>query len=168
MLELLKRHDYIDDFIFFGSFVKSRSRPSDIDLAILSRSKASLGLKEEIRKLIENVDVEMVSDFYSPLWPVLMREGYSVNKGEFLFKLYNLQPVVLYSYSLKRLDSVQKVQFSRGVKSIVKETKGKFITRSVVLVPMDKKFIFEELLATWNIEFDSESFELFPFLRKGF
>lgn len=166
LLRLLDDHKGVDDFIFFGSFVKSKASPGDIDLAVLSKKRLAVELKDVIRELIPGVDIELVPDIYSPLFPILMREGFSIRRDCFLFELYNLRPVVLYSYSLKSLDAVKKVQFSRGVKRLVEDVGAEYISRSVVLVPMDKKELFEELLATWNIQYESRSYELFPLLRK--
>ena len=75
--------------------------------------------------------------------------------------------MVLYKYSLKKLKPVQKVQFTRGIKSTLKDTKGKILSRAVVLVPLNKKIEFDEFLLTWNLFYETQSYELFPILRKG-
>lgn len=115
----------------------------------------------------KNADIEIVDSIYSQLWVVLIREGFSVRKNKFLFEIYRLEPVVLYKYSLKKLKPVQKVQFTRGIKIILKDTKGKFLSRTVVLVPLSKKIEFDEFLSTWNLFYETQSYELFPILRKG-
>ena len=44
----------------------------------------------------------------------------------------------LYKYPLKKLTNVQKVQFEKGIKMILKK-EGNFLTRSVVLIHLNLK-----------------------------
>lgn len=164
---LLNKHKTIEDIIVFGSVVKGSSDPKDLDIALLTKDETSIvKIKEEIKKISKDADTEIVNSIYNPLWIVLIREGFSIRQNEFLFEIYKLQPVVLYRYSLKKLNPVQKVQFTRGIKSILKDTKAKILSRSVVLVPIHKKVEFDEFLSTWNLTYETQSFELFPILRK--
>lgn len=166
--KLLKKYKTIDDIIVFGSLVKGSSEPKDIDIALLLKKEDDVvKIKEEIRAKIKNADIEIINSIYNPLWIVLIREGFSVSKNKFLFEIYKLEPVILYKYSLKKLDAVKKVQFSRGVKRILKDTKARILSRSIVLVPINKKVEFDEFLSTWNLTYETQSYELFPILRKG-
>ena len=166
--KLLNNYKTIDDIIIFGSIVKGSSEPKDIDLALLLKNKDELEkIKDDIREISENIDLEIIDSIYSILWVVLIREGFSVRKNKFLFEMYKLQPVVLYKYSLKKLDAVKKVQFTRGFKKILEDTKAKILSRSIVLVPLNKKIEFDEFLSTWNLTYETQSFELFPILRKS-
>ena len=156
------------DIILFGSFVKGGS-PNDIDVALLLRSKIDTALiKREIKKIFQKeVDIQSVylDSIYSPIWISLIKEGFSVNKSKFLYELYKIKPKVLFKYSLGKLNNVQKVQFSRGIKKVLGD-KGIILTRSVVLVPMPLQNEFTEFLKTWNIFYESKEYELLPTLRK--
>ena len=158
----------IIDFIIFGSFVKG-GQANDIDIAILVKdSKEILEVKEKIRAIskkkvdIQIVDIETV---HSPLWLTLIKEGYSIKREKFLSEIYRIKPIALYRYSLKKLNNVQKVQFSRGMKKVLGK-EGVVLTRSVILVPLNLKNKVKELLETWDIYYDSRDFELLPLLRK--
>ena len=152
----------------FGSFVKGKLEPKDIDIALLMKSQADITrIKDGIKSILMNADIEIIDSIYSPLWAVLIREGFSVRKNKFLFEIYGLEPVVLYKYSLKKLNPTQKVQFTRGIKKMLKDTRGKILSRTVVLVPLSKKIEFDEFLSTWNLFYETQSYELFPILRKG-
>lgn len=156
------------DIILFGSFVKGGS-PNDIDIALLLRNKIDTALiKKEIKKIFQKeVDIQSVylDSIYSSIWLSLIKEGFSVNKNKFLYELYKIEPKVLFKYSLGKLNNVQKVQFSRGIKKVLGD-KGIILTRSVVLVPMALKNEFTEFLKTWNIFYESKEYELLPMLRK--
>jgi len=166
--ELLNKHKTIEDIIVFGSIVKGSSEPKDLDIGLMLKDESEIrNIKEDIRLISKEADIEIIDSIYNPLWVVLIREGFSVRKNKFLSELYKIEPVVLYKYSLVKLTPVQKVQFTRGLKSILKDTKAKILSRSIVLVPFDKKVEFDEFLSTWSLTYETQSYELFPILRKG-
>ena len=166
--KLLNKYKTIDDVIVFGSIVKGSSEPKDLDVALVLKKEEDIAkIKEDIRNISKNADIELINSIYNTLWVVLMREGFSVRQNKFLFEIYKLEPVVLYKYSLKKLNPVQKVQFTRGLKKILADTKARILSRSIVLAPINKKIEFDEFLSTWNLTYESQSFELFPMLRKG-
>ena len=49
---------------------------------------------------------------------------------------------------------------------ILKDTAGKILSRSIVLVPMKDKVKFDDFLSTWNLTYETQSYELFPIMRK--
>ena len=166
--ELLSNYKTIEDIIVFGSIVKGSSEPKDLDIGLMLKDESEIrNIKEDIRLISKEADIEIIDSIYNPLWVVLIREGFSVRKNKFLSELYKIEPVVLYKYSLVKLTPVQKVQFTRGLKSILKDTKAKILSRSIVLVPFDKKVEFDEFLSTWSLTYETQSYELFPILRKG-
>ena len=166
-LKKLLNKDLID-IIIFGSFVKG-GFPKDIDLALLLKDKIDITLiRKEIKKIFQmEIDIQLIylDSIYSPIWLTLIKEGFSVNKNKYFFELYKIKPMNLFKYSLKKLNNVQKVQFSRGIKKILGK-ESMILTRSVVLVPINKKNEFTDFLKTWNIYYESKEYELLPTLRK--
>lgn len=158
----------IFDIILFGSFVKGGS-PGDIDIAVIIKEKKEISIiKNQITTIIkEKSDIQFIdiSSIHSSIWLTLIKEGFSVSKNKYLFEIYNTQPVVLYKYSLTRLTNVQKVQFERGIKKILGK-ESKFLTRSVILIPIILKNEMMEFLKTWDIYYESQEYELLPILRK--
>ena len=165
--ELLSNYKTIEDIIVFGSIVKGSSEPKDLDIALMLKNESEVkNIKEDIRTISKDADIEIIGSIYNPLWIVLMREGFSARKNKFLFEIYKIEPMVLYKYSLKKLNPVQKVQFTRGFKEVLKGTRAKILSRSIVLVPIDRKAEFDEFLNTWNLTYETQNYELFPLLRK--
>ncbi len=158
------------DIILFGSFVKGGT-PKDVDVALLVKEKEKIdaqALRKKIEEIISsNLDMQIldITSVHSPLWLTLIKEGFSVQKNDFLSALYNLKPVVLYKYSLQKLTNVQKVQFERGIKNVLGK-EGKVLTRAVVLIPLQLKNQMMEFLKTWDIYYESQEYELVPLLRK--
>lgn len=159
-------NDDLIDIIIFGSFVKE-GNANDIDAALIMK-KRSNSAKSEVKKILgKNTDIQIIDldSIYMPIWLTLIKEGFSIKKGKFLFELYNIKPSVLYKYSLKKLNNVQKVQFERGIKKVLGK-KGVFLTRSVVLIPLKIKNEMIEFLKNWDIYYESQEYELLPILRK--
>ena len=166
----MAKYDALEDIFIFGSIVKGKGKPEDVDIALCLRAKAPKDLiyaiKTEIRAAIgKEADINVL-DVYSTLWLVLIREGFSVRKNRFLHEIYKIRPVVLYKYSLKKLNPTQKVQFTRGLDAVIKLAEGNKLTRSVVLIPLKNKIKFDEFLNSWNMLYETRDFELMPVLRK--
>ena len=166
-LKRLLNKDIID-IIIFGSFAKS-GNSNDVDLALVAKGKIDRNaLKKKIRLIIkEKVDLQVISldSIYSSLWLTLIKEGFSISKNKYLSDIYKVEPKVLYKYSLKKLTNVQKVQFERGIKNVLQD-KGTYLTRSVILVPLNIKNEVVDFLKTWNIYYESQEYELLPVMRK--
>jgi len=161
-------NEQVIDIILFGSLVKGGS-PKDIDIALILKETTNLlVIKKKIKEIIKKeTDIQIISieSIHTPLWLTLIKEGFSIKKEKYLHELYHLQPKVLYKYSLQKLTAVQKVQFERGIKMILK-TQGTFLTRSVVLIPLSLKNRMIEFLKSWNIYYECQEYELLPLQRK--
>lgn len=159
----------ISDIIIFGSFVKG-GFARDIDIAIIIKKKEIniSYLKQEIRKILnKEADIHIIDieSIYSSLWITLLKEGYSIKRDSYLYDIYKIKPIVLCKYSLVKLTNVQKVQFERGLKNMMKDN-GEYVTRSVVFVPIWMKNELEDFLKGWNIYYETKIYELLPIMRK--
>lgn len=167
--QLLPNYKLIEDIIIFGSLVREKTHPKDVDIALLvhERDEEQLEkIEKELRSLLEGFKIDItiltVKEVYSPLWLSIMKEGYSVSNEEFLPTLYGIKPEKLYKYSIKMLTPVQKVQFDRGMRKMIEDLSGIRLTRTVILIPFQKSKRFEEFLKTWKIEFETQRYELLP------
>ena len=169
-LKQLKKllNDEVTDIILFGSFVKG-GFAKDLDIAIIRKEEIDvINLKQEIRKIVhKDVDIQIlgIESIYSSLWLTLLKEGYSIKKDSYLHDIYKIKPIVACKYSLAKLTNVQKVQFERGLKNMMKGN-GEYITRSIVFVPIWMKNELEDFLKTWNIYYEAKIYELLPVMRK--
>ncbi|MEW6062924.1 MAG: nucleotidyltransferase domain-containing protein [Nanoarchaeota archaeon] len=171
---LLKKYDVLEDIIIFGSFVKEKIEPKDIDIALfVSKIDEKLieNIKNEIIPLIKNLKIDFtilsIKQIYSGVWLSLLKEGYSIGKENFLYKIYKIQPLIMYKYNLSSLTAIQKVQFSRGLNKILKDTTGIKLSRTIILIPISYSEMFEEFLKTWKIEYETKKYELLPELIKS-
>jgi predicted nucleotidyltransferase len=161
----------IIDFIIFGSSVKGKIKPNDLDIAILVREKIDqkeiLSIRKELQEHYKKTHIEQISieEYNSRLFLVLLREGYSVRHKKYLHDLYGVEPTSLFTYSLKTLNPSQKVMFHRGIKSI---SKIKRLSNTVVMVSAEQTANFQDFLKQWNIDIESKEYSLLPQLRGEF
>ena len=160
---LLKNKD-IFDIIIFGSVTKGKIDPGDIDIACILHTM-NKGIKPHITSSIPKADVQIltIEDMHKPIFPTLIKEGYSVKEGKYLHEIYGIQPVKLYTYSLKQLTNSNKVMFERGIKNIQGITR---LSNRVILVPIQKSAEFDEFLKRWDLDIEAKEYELLPLLRK--
>ncbi|MEK6864654.1 MAG: nucleotidyltransferase domain-containing protein [Nanoarchaeota archaeon] len=154
---ILKRYKQVADIIIFGSYVKGRKIPKDIDLAIMAKEK-NLDLPRQIKKDIpwENVHLEFIrtGELYSnPLFISLLNEGYSIKEGAFIRDILGLSPKRLYKYDLKHLEQTKKVMFATAVNKILKKTGGEKIGNGAVLIPLSNASYFEDFLEIWGMKY---------------
>ena len=158
----------VNDIILFGSFVKG-GFARDIDIAIIIKKEINISdLKQEVRNIInKDADIHIldIESIYSSLWITLLKEGYSIKRDSYLHDIYKIKPIVVCKYSLVKLTNVQKVQFERGLKNMMKNN-GEYVTRSVVFIPIWMKNEFEDFLKSWNIYYEAKIYELLPTMRK--
>jgi len=153
------------DIILFGSAVKGKSTPQDLDVALLA-TKRERRLTEDIKKIAENADIQWVTlaEYANPLWLTLIREGFSVKHERYLHELYNITPVTLFRYSLASLTPSQKVMFHRGLKQF---QSSKRLANNVILVTVEESERFTEFLRRWDLDIETKEYALMPLLRKA-
>lgn len=158
--KILKRYDLIEDIIIFGSFVKARTTPKDIDLAFIVKEKDTK-LVHEIKKelIVSKAHLEFIKsdDVYSSqLFLSLINEGFSVRKDSFLRHKLKIRPMRLYAYDLKHLNKSKKTLFGIALKKTLKKIKGEKISVGAVLVPISQTSYFEDFLEVWGMKYKTK------------
>jgi len=155
--KLLRTYKEIDDFIIFGSAVKDKLEPRDIDVAIITEHKKTGPIGEIGLKLDKfgKIDIEILNpkEIYTlkhDLYYKVMFSGFSIKENQFLSKLGGIKPMSLYTYNLKGMEQTEKAQFNKGLRNVLKETNGKHIGRGALLIPENKTGNFEDFLRRWN------------------
>ncbi|MFH1065523.1 MAG: nucleotidyltransferase domain-containing protein [Nanoarchaeota archaeon] len=157
----------VEDIFLFGSFVKGKERPNDIDIC-LSMKENNESLTDEIALFVKK-ETGMVVHFTHTcfalmlsdreLWKSILHEGYSIRHKEFVAKLMGMEPFVLAEYSLKGTAS-QKQIFSHamngtgGRESFLKDIHAKRIGRGVMVVPNDYVENARSFLDTWKADYN--------------
>lgn len=158
--KILKKYDVVEDIIIFGSFVKGRDIPKDIDLAFIVKEK-DIKLVQLIKKELNlnkaHLEFINIEDLYSnSLFLSLINEGYSIKKDNFLRKILKTTPMRLYTYDLKHLDKSKKTLFGMALKKTLKKIKGEKVSIGAVLIPIDQTSYFEDFLDAWDMKYKTK------------
>ena len=104
----LRKENYLVDLILFGSALKGKAKPGDVDLIALFRGSDPEKIEDilyKIRKSGEGLGLDLHvepiivdSMFDQKVYPLLLHEGFSIRSSEFIHKKLNLQPLALITY----------------------------------------------------------------------
>ncbi|MDD5651620.1 MAG: nucleotidyltransferase domain-containing protein [Candidatus Nanoarchaeia archaeon] len=162
-----KRKDILD-VILFGSIVKGKTNPNDIDICIIFKEKIDKELIRDLNKNFENVHFSILTAdnfFKNPhaLIRTLLFEGESIITNKKISEIYGLKAYSLFTYDIKKLDNSKKVRFlyllkgRRNEIGIVKEFNGNFIGSGSFIIPIEKDKEMLEILEMWEIKFERKS-----------
>lgn len=152
---LLKTYKEVCDFIIFGSAVKDKLEPRDVDIAIITEHEKT-GLIGEIGLKLDKfgkIDLEILNPtkmYANKLYYTILLEGFSVRFNRFLPELAGIKPMGLYTYDLKGMKQTEKAQFNKGLRNVLKETNGEHIGRGALLIHTNKTGNFEDFLRRWG------------------
>jgi predicted nucleotidyltransferase len=153
----------IIDIIIFGSAVKGKVIPRDIDIAVICHTKPSKQLQKKLAKLKGfHVSILTVKDFFTrpaPFITALFAEGYSIKNKKPLAEHFGFLNRVMYCYDLSSLAPSQKVRIVnilRGKKreaGLIEKNKGEFIAKQVFVVPPEADKLFEAFFGNFKIKY---------------
>lgn len=158
----MKKYNQIEDFIIFGSLVKGKYAPKDVDIALVVEKK-DISLIGEIKDqlIIKNLDMEMVKPeeiYQTRLGLTLITEGFSIRSNKFLRERLGLSPMKIYTYGIKNLTQTKKVLFGRGLNQIIKDTKAVKLGAGNIMLPIEQSSKFEDFLETWNLKYKTKEY----------
>lgn len=158
--------DKIVDIILFGSFAKNKSKPNDIDVAVILKNTKEAEFLTLMKKFGDFFDkkvhlnlILIETIFTNPLFKILLNEGVSLLNDKPLYERFGYESGAVFSINLTKLEKSRKVLFyyalhgKKEQEGILKKNGGKLIGRSVVFIPV--KFIddFKAFLEGWNVDF---------------
>ena len=161
---LLKNYKEIDDFIIFGSAVKGKNKPNDIDVAVITEKKELDFVAKINQELGEGIHIELVkpsSLLKTRLSLNLLMEGYSVSKKDYLHNLLGLEPIKMFIYDLKGFSRSKKALFSMALTKLMNSFGGKRLAPGAVIIPIGKSESFNDFLDSWQIKYKTKEYTLF-------
>lgn len=168
----------IFDAVLFGSAVKGKNKPRDIDF-ILIHTYGSLAerleklqkIKTKIRAVLNLEPLEL--DAHTILLEELFQPGFFARSGVFLegISLLDGKPLAekmgfkaysLFTYTLEKLSHTKKVTFNyllagRGTKGMIAECHGERLVSGAVKIPIEKSIEFEDVLKMHKINYKKKN-----------
>ncbi|MBI5390190.1 nucleotidyltransferase domain-containing protein [Candidatus Woesearchaeota archaeon] len=167
-LKKICKHPAVVDVIIFGSTVKEKEKPADLDVAILFKDedyKVIESIGKEIKELLPSgillhyEPLMMTQLLHEPMLLTLLHEGFSVRRNAFISASLKTKSLVLVTYSLTHLIHSKKTLFGYALKGrtgkegLMKKVDAVISGRNSLLVPTEH---FEELvsfLKLWGVPF---------------
>lgn len=157
------------DIILFGSSVKGKEKPEDIDLLILFKDKKEIDVSYELKKMLEKngFNVEIVDKTYKELFEEsfkvresILSEGYSLVYNRFLSEGLGYTKFILFKYKLEGFSKSDRMRFyyslygrSKDQRGILKEMGSIKFSETILLCLVEKSLEMEEYLNSWKIKF---------------
>lgn len=156
------------DIIIFGSTIRGKKTPKDLDIIILYRNKEDEELSYKLKKILEkeNVTTDITSKTYKGLFDnnfiakeAILKEGYSIINKELLCKKLNYSSYILFKYNLNKLSKSKKISFyyslygRNGNKGMISKKGLIKFSESTILCPIDKSEETKEYLTQQKIEY---------------
>ncbi len=165
----IKKNKVID-VILFGSYVRSKSKPRDIDLCIIIKDedeKKTLDLVDSLAQITKNPLIKFQINILSSsafikgdtLAKTLINEGQSISKKIKLSEILGFKANSLFVYTLKHFSSSKRVKFHYllkgryGAKGILKEVSGNFLGTGSIIIPIEKEDLLKEIFDKWDVEY---------------
>ncbi|MBU2561128.1 MAG: nucleotidyltransferase domain-containing protein [Nanoarchaeota archaeon] len=163
----------IFDIVIYGSAVKGKAKPNDVDIAVIFRSGSLRERLDKVQRIKERLDTDLKVDMKGLLLEELFRpeffgktgiflEGFSVFDDKPFSKKIGFEGSTLFTYSLKDKSHTEKVKFNyilsgRGKEGLIKLLEGKHIAPGVIEIPISNSDEFTQLLQRHNIDFKKKN-----------
>lgn len=156
----------IIDIILFGSSVRGKENPSDVDILIVYKDKEDLDLDYELKKGLNNagINAQITSKKYIDLSKpsfqareAVLSEGYSLINNVFISRGLGYSNMRLFRYELKTLDKSGRMRFyyalygRNGSEGILKALGGFKFAETIILCPIENSEQMKEFLERWGI-----------------
>jgi len=170
-LKLWIKKEKVIDLILFGSSVRDKSHPKDLDLCILINDQdenKSFDLIESLaqhtKKIPQKVQINILktSDFWNgnTLTKTLLQEGISIRYATPLASRFGFESQSIFLYSLKHFTPSQRVRFHYmlngryGTKGMLHILQAQLWNPGTISLPIYHEDRLKEIFALWKVKYN--------------
>ena len=120
--KISKKHDEIEDIVLFGSVMRGKEKPNDIDIAIIFRNNVKKEIEKEFRDLLDEKNMQVVSTTREDLDKErfiakegLYLEGVSLITGEKLSSSLGFESYGIIKYDISKLKGSKRTKFYHAI-----------------------------------------------------
>ncbi|MBN1503080.1 nucleotidyltransferase domain-containing protein [Candidatus Woesearchaeota archaeon] len=166
--EVYNQHrEEILDIILFGSSVKGKDKPGDIDILVVYKDKEDLEISYKLKKMLQEYNVEVVSKTYETLISksfkareAYLTEGISLIRKKSIAESLGFFNGIMFKYSLKGKTKSNRMRFYYSLYGRNKNDKGiihkynliKF-SETILLSPVQESENIREFFKLWDIKY---------------
>lgn len=155
------------DIILFGSVMKGKEKPKDIDILLLFKEKENVDIAYALKKKITKHNLEITMKTYASLFSsafkareAFLLEGYSLIKKKHIAEELGFFTGVLYKYSLNGKTKSERMRFYYALYGRTEKDAG--VVKQYDLVKFSDNVLFsptansekvKAFLEQWNIQY---------------
>ncbi len=158
----------VEDIIVFGSLVRGKEKPEDIDVIVIFKNsivkEAEYQIRTEIEKKYKQLSIisKTRTTVFDPAFDAresILFEGKSLLKEKDLAEQYGYNPVGMFKYHFTGWSKLQKTKYYYALngrnaqRGIVEELGGIKLADGAILVPLQKIEAFRSFLEFWKVEY---------------
>ncbi len=166
--KIVAKQTEVEDIILFGSVMRGKERPEDIDIIVIFKNsvvkETEYQIRKEIEKKYKNVSIisKTLNTLFDPAFDAresILFEGKSLLKGRTLAEQYGYNSAGMFKCDFKGWSKLKKTKYyyalnGRGTqRGIIKELTGIKLADGVILVPLPKVEVFRSFLEFWKVEY---------------
>jgi predicted nucleotidyltransferase len=169
--EFASKNPEVWDILLYGSSVKGKEKPNDIDIAVIIKKGNPFNAAFELKTLLEvelppeSLDVKgfLLEELFEENNLVafaLFVEGYSLLRDKFLHEELNAGGYFLFRFSYSHFPQSEKMRFlyayrGRGENpGVLRQTGSIELAPGVVLVPVKEFHNFRRFLSLWGLSYE--------------
>jgi len=165
-----KQHsDVLLDILLFGSVVRGKEHPNDVDILLVFKDKEDLDIAYSLRKSLDKfcASVQITTRTYASLFDrnfrareAFLGECFSLVRNEFVSKGFGYSNWMLFKYSLKGFSQSKRMRlqyalYGRSSPGIVEKLKLKKFADAVFLCPIEHSEQLKQFFDYWKISFEN-------------
>jgi predicted nucleotidyltransferase len=167
--ELYKKEEpKIVDIILFGSTLKGKEKPDDVDILALFKSKIDYELVQRFRRALEKklkMEVEITAKTYPQMFSAeflaregLLESGYSLINKVSLAEGFGYRSLHLFTYRLGDKSKSERMRFyyalyGRNGVGILQKLKAEKYTDTMVACPTESCEEMKQFFGYWKVEY---------------
>lgn len=168
-LESEKTNTSIFDIVIYGSSVKGKLNPNDIDIMVIFKDGELSVRLDTIQKIkekiifIDKIDIKqmLLSDFLKPehfARTGIIIEGYCIFRGMNVSELFGFKAFAVFHYELKNHSHNEKIKFNyiisgRGKTGILEKYEGVRMVSGTVKVPIKYSILMEDVFIANKVKY---------------
>lgn len=167
--DFYKKHKgIIKDIILFGSVLRGKDNPSDIDILIVFINNINKDIEYEFKKKISRIvsNASIISKTQDSLHDssfsareAILFEGYSLINKKPIASLSGFESLGIFIYQTKKLNNVDKTRFyyalngRSGAKGVIYLLNAIKLSDNIIAVPLSQTENTKEFFTRWNIDY---------------
>lgn len=164
---ITENKEEILDIVLFGSLVRGKEKPRDMDVLVIYKTKVNPELNYKIKKEFEilGFEVDLVAKDYSGLFESsfiagesYLSEGYSLLNKKFIAGGLGYKPMILFRYGIKSLNKSQRMRFyyslyGRNTEGMLNRLNLYKFSERIIISPVEESERVKEYLDSWSIKY---------------